>query len=321
MHRTLITGANGFVGQQLCMTLKQSGHHVIGMSSGAAAPMPYTSETISCDIRDAHSVANAIINTSPTRVVHLAAITHIPKSFEDPHLTWQTNVMGSVNLLEAVRRYAPESFVLFVSSADIYGAAFMTNMPLDESVTCLPQNPYAASKLAAETAFNEYFRRGLNGAIARPFNHIGARQSPDFVTASFARQIALIEAGKQKPILKVGDLQASRDFLDVADVCLAYQLILELPERGLDYPRCFNISSGMSYRIADVLEILLTMSNVEISIEKDPLRMRPSDIPFAAGSSQLLSQTLNWAPTISLKDTLQELLSYWRAKAKLLDAA
>lgn len=314
MHRTLITGANGFVGRQLCRTLQHTGQHVIAVSSHADQPVPFASETVSCDIREAESVAQIIRDTSPTRIVHLAAITHIPKSFEAPQLTWQTNVMGSINVLEAMRKFAPECFILFVSSADVYGAAFKQNIPLDEDVPCLPQNPYAASKLAAETAFNEYFRRGTRGVVARPFNHIGAHQSPDFVTASFARQIALIEAGKLEPVLKVGDLQASRDFLDVADVCRAYELLLALADSTGEHQRCFNISSGQTHQIAQVLEMMLQMSSATIRAEQDPARMRPSDIPYAAGNSQRLRQTLGWKPSIGLPETLKELLDYWRAE-------
>ncbi len=314
MHRTLITGANGFVGRQLCRRLQHAGQHVIAVSSQAGQSVPFASETLSGDIRDAESVAQIIRDTAPTRIVHLAAITHIPKSFEAPQLTWQTNVMGSINVLEAMRKFAPECFILYVSSADVYGAAFKQNLPLDENVPCLPQNPYAASKLAAETAFNEYFRRGIRGVVARPFNHIGAQQSPDFVTASFARQIALIEAGQQEPVLKVGDLQASRDFLDVTDVCRAYELLLPLADSTSEHQRCFNISSGQTHQIAQVLEMLLQMSSATIRVEQDPARMRPSDIPYAAGDSQRLRQALGWKPSIELPETLKELLDYWRAE-------
>ena len=315
MQRTLITGANGFVGQQLCQQLRQSGHHVIAVTSLESRGEPEADETIRCDIRDADRVEQIIRDSAPTQLVHLAAITHIPKSFEAPQLTWATNVIGSINVLEALHQRAPGCFALFVSSADVYGAAFKRNVALDENIPCLPQNPYAASKLAAETAFQEYFRRGLRGVIARPFNHIGAHQSPDFVTASFARQIALIEAGRQPPVLKVGDLQASRDFLDVIDVCRAYEQLLQLPERAVtEYGRCFNIASGQTRRIADLLDALLGMSNATISIEQDPARMRPSDIPVAIGDSARLRQALDWAPSINLDDTLKNLLAYWRAE-------
>ncbi len=314
MQRTLITGANGFVGQQLCRSLQKSGHHVIAVTSREGGPTSPGQETYSCDIREAHDFGQIVRATRPSHIVHLAAITHIPTSFEKPQLTWQTNVMGSINVLEAVRSFAPDCFVLFVSSADVYGAAFKQNTPVDEGAACAPQNPYAASKLAAETAFYDYFRRGIRGVVARPFNHIGAHQSPDFVTASFARQIALIEAGKQEPIVRVGNLQASRDFLDVVDVCRAYERLLAISGSSRDLPKCFNVSSGRSHRIAEILDTLIQMSPSTIAIEPDADRMRPSDIPFAAGNSQRLQQLSGWAPTISLNDTLRDLLNYWRAE-------
>ncbi|MCQ4322423.1 GDP-mannose 4,6-dehydratase [Stutzerimonas stutzeri] len=314
MQRTLITGANGFVGQQLCRLLQQSGHHVIAVTSRAGRPVPFAQETFSCDIREAQDIGQIVRETAPSHIVHLAAITHVPRSFEVPQNTWQTNVMGSINVLEAVRSFAPKCFILFVSSGDVYGAAFKQNVPLDESVACLPQNPYAASKFAAETAFYEYFRRGIRGVVARPFNHIGAHQSPDFVTASYARQIALIEADKQEPILRVGDLQASRDFLDVADVCRAYERLLTVAPQNHDSPKCFNVCSGQSLRVAEVLDTLLQMSRSSITVEQDPARMRPSDIPFAVGDSQRLQRLSGWAPTTNLNDTLRHLLNYWRAE-------
>lgn len=314
MQRTLITGANGFVGQQLCKTLQQSGHHVIAVTSRAGQSIPFAQESFNCDIRQAQDIGQIVRTTSPSNIVHLAAITHIPKSFEVPELTWQTNVLGSINVLEAVRKFAPDCFILFVSSADVYGAAFKQNVPLDETIPCLPQNPYAASKLAAETAFYEYFRRGIRGVVARPFNHIGAHQSPDFVTASFARQIALIEAGKQEPILTVGDLQASRDFLDVKDVCKAYENLLTMATQPHDSCKCFNISSGRSHRISEVLSTLLGLSRSQITVQQDPARMRPSDIPFAVGDSRRLQLFSGWAPTINLNETLGNLLDFWRTE-------
>lgn len=238
-----------------------------------------------------------------------------PVSFQEPFLTWQTNVIGSVNLLQALRRKAPDAFVLFVSSSEVYGASFKQGIALKENSLCQPLNPYAASKLAAEAAFNEYFRQGQPGVIVRPFNHIGAQQSADFVTASFARQIALIEAGQQPPTLKVGNLEASRDFLDVNDVCAAYVQLLQLPERGIEYPRCFNICSGQPRKIRDILDEMLAMSSATITVTQDPERMRPSDIPSATGDSQAMRDTTGWQPAIDLHSTLEQLLAYWRVQA------
>lgn len=312
MQRILITGANGFVGQILCKILHQAGQHVIALTGASSAAPHYAQQTVTCDIRDAAAMEQAIAEVKPTHIVHLAAITNVPLSFKEPVLTWQTNVIGSVNLLQALHNQAPDAFVLFVSSSEVYGASFKQGNALSENSLCQPLNPYAASKLAAEAAFNEYFRQGQPGVIVRPFNHIGAQQSADFVTASFARQIALIEAGQQEPVLKVGNLDACRDFLDVSDVCDAYMKLLQLSECHSDYPRCFNICSGQPRQIRSILDEMLAMSSVDIQVTQDPARMRPSDIPTATGNTQAMRDVTGWVPTTNLKSTLESLMNYWR---------
>ncbi|RBA56870.1 GDP-6-deoxy-D-lyxo-4-hexulose reductase [Stutzerimonas zhaodongensis] len=314
MHRILVTGANGFAGQKLCKMLSNAGHHVIALTYGERHSAVQADEHLRCDIRDASAMAHAVEKAYPSHVVHLAAITHVATSFENPVLTWQTNVIGSVNLLEALRQHAPDAFTLFVSSSEVYGASFQQGTPLGEATHCQPMNPYAASKLAAETAFREYFRRGLFGAIARPFNHIGPGQSATFVAASFARQIAQIEAGKQAPVLKVGNLEAYRDFLDVDDVCDAYAKLL-LFRKSSGNGKCFNICSGRPRKISEILEVLLNFSRIPITIETEPSRMRPSDISYATGSNARLCATIDWRASYDLSLTLGNLLDYWRAEA------
>ena len=314
MSRLLLTGANGFVGKILTSRLQQAGFHVIALSGNAAPADSTADEHLACDIRDAGALAQAVAQAQPEYVVHLAAISHVPTSFKDPLLTWQTNVMGSMNLLEAIKLHAPDAFVLFPSSSEVYGAAFKSAASVDENTPPQPLNPYAASKVAAESAFREYFRQGVKGVIARPFNHIGAQQSADFVTASFARQIALIEAGQQTPVLKVGNLEAVRDFLDVQDVCSAYIELLKLADKP-GHPACLNIASGHSRKIREILDLLLSLSSARIEVELDPERLRPSDIPVAVGNAALLQETTGWQPQIPLQDTLRELLDYWREQA------
>ncbi|GFM88306.1 GDP-6-deoxy-D-lyxo-4-hexulose reductase [Pseudomonas cichorii] len=316
MQRILITGANGFVGKILCETLQDAGHHVIALVGNTSPAPSHADHLLQCDIRNAEALEQAIAEADPTHVVHLAAITHVPTSFKEPLLTWETNVMGSVNLLQALQNKAPKAFVLFVSSSEVYGGSFKQAIPLNESSPCQPLNPYAASKLAAEAAVNEYFRQGQPGIIVRPFNHIGAQQSPDFATASFARQIALVEAGEQPPLLKVGNLQAERDFLDVRDVCNAYVALLQLADRDGDYPRCFNICSGQPRKIQTMLDMLLAMSSKDIEVGEDPQRMRPSDIPSAVGDNSAIRNAIGWQPGIDLQETLATLLDYWRAEVK-----
>lgn len=314
MTRTLLTGANGFVGKILCSSLQQVGHHVIALTGNGSSTSTLADEQITCDIRDAAALRQAVAKSKPDFIVHLAAISNVALSFKDPLLTWQTNVMGSLNLLEAIRLEAPKAFVLFASSSEVYGATFKQSIPLDESAPCQPMNPYAASKLAAEAAFHEYFRQGMAGVIVRPFNHIGAGQSAEFVTASFARQIALIEAGQQPPQMKVGNLQAERDFLDVHDVCAAYLQLLKLANHEATYPRCFNISSGQPRKIHTILNDLLSLSTHKIEIVEDPERMRPSDISSASGNSTAIRQFTGWQPAIDLNDTLTDLLAAWRVQ-------
>lgn len=312
MPRTLLTGANGFVGKILCSMLQQAGHRVIALGSGDTGASSSADETLACDIRDSEQVREAIRTAKPTQVIHLAAISNVGVSFREPLLTWQTNVMGSLNLLEAVRHEAPDAFVLFVSSSEVYGEAFKAGSPLDENAPCLPMNPYAASKFAAEAAFHQAFRQGIKGVIVRPFNHIGVGQSPDFVTASFARQIAMIEAGQQPPQLKVGNLDAARDFLDVRDVCSAYIKVLSLQHSANGYPKVLNISSGHPRKIQTILDTFLTLSDRAIDVVQDPDRMRPSDIPSASGNSDAIRQLTGWQPQYDLHHTLTDLLNHWR---------
>jgi len=311
MPRTLLTGAKGFVGKILCSTLQQAGHHVIALSSGGSSTS-LAQENIVCDIREYGQLRDAVRQAKPDHVIHLAAVSNVAVSFKDPMLTWQTNVMGTLNLLEALRLEAPKAFFLFVSSSEVYGEAFKAGVPLAEDAPCLPMNPYAASKLAAELAVTQAFRQGMPGIIVRPFNHIGVGQSPDFVTASFARQIAMIEAGQQAPQLKVGNLQAERDFLDVRDVCNVYVDVMKLASRPVEYPRVLNISSGEPRKIQTILDTLLKLSDQKIEVVQDVERMRPSDIPSASGNSEAIRALTGWQPQYDLRQTLDDLLNHWR---------
>ncbi len=307
----LLTGACGFVGRVLLPLLLAKGYRVTCISTSESSHQGSNADWVSLDINNGAAVFRVVEQIKPDYVIHLAAQSHVPTSFREPEQTWQTNVMGTLHLLEAVKTHCNKAFFLFVSSSEVYGESFKAAEPLVESVACKPMNPYAASKCAAELAVEQYFRQGLEGVIVRPFNHIGAGQSPEFVTASFAQQIAAIEAGNQEPVLRVGNLDAQRDFLDVRDVCSAYLKLLELPlvKSG---QRIFNIASGHPRRIADVLQLLLQQSTCKIIIKEDPERMRPSDIALAAGDSCHLYNATGWRPQYELSATLGELLAYWR---------
>ncbi len=313
VSKVLLTGAGGFVGRILVPMLQGAGYEV-GVLSSRSRGMAGVQEW-SCDIRDSAAVAKVVQQFAPDRVVHLAAQANVPISFREPVTTWQINVMGTLNLLAAIREHAPRAFVLFVSSSEVYGESFKSGLPLDEDAPCSPLNPYAASKLAAELACSEYFRQGLAGVIARPFNHIGPGQSADFAMPAFARQIARIEAGFQPPLLQVGNLEAGRDFLDVRDVCRAYLALLELAGRDV-YSRRFNIASGSSRSMREMLERLLAETPQVIRVEQDPERMRPSDIPLALGNSARLRRETLWQPAVELDDTCRSILDDWRAHVR-----
>ncbi len=310
MNRILLTGAAGFVGKVLHKRLLAENHEVFG----TVRTLPSSDQEqhyISLDIGDRTEVDRIVQRVNPTHLIHLAAISNVANSFKDPLLTWNTNVIGTLNLLESVKKNAPNCFVLFVSSSEVYGESFKTGELLTEGNACKPMNPYAASKLASEIAVEQYLREGLNGVIARPFNHIGPGQSVDFVTASFARQIALIEAGLQEPVLKVGNLEASRDFLNVNDVCDAYVKIIGQRTNKLIHS-IYNISSGETQKIQTVLDELLAQTSSSINVQADPERLRPSDIPVAAGSNRRIHTELGWSPNTAFSETLNSVLTYWR---------
>lgn len=315
MIKILLTGANGFVGQTLSKLIDRQRYsvtHAINPNTSYSG-VGQTDHVVQLDIRNEADVVAAIKNIQPDLVIHLAAISHVPTSFSQPVLTWQTNVLGTVSILDALHKYAPQAFLLFVSSAEVYGDAFKSSQPLTEDSPCLPMNPYAASKLAAELACQQYFKQGLQGVIARPFNHIGPGQSEAFVTASFAKQIAAIELGQQTPVLQVGNLAAYRDFLDVRDVCSAYLALIEVRNTPIE-KRIFNIASGTACSIQNVLDTLLSLSTTAIKIALDPQRLRASDVPFAVGNSQYLQASTGWQPNHKLATALESLLDDWRQR-------
>ena len=315
MKKLLLTGANGFVGNVLLEHLLNAGYQVTCTTTSPAKSQSGDYESINLDIRDGKAVEAAVRKVKPTHLIHLAAISNVATSFSAPYLTWETNVLGTINILEAIKTQAPDCFSLFVSSSEVYGSAFKSNIPLNEESKCLPLNPYAASKLATEAAIGQYFATSLRGIIARPFNHIGPGQSPEFVTASFAKQIAMIENSKQEPVIHVGNLDANRDFLDVHDVCRAYIKWLESEQNDLPH-NTYNICSGRAYKIRELLEMMLSQSDASIDIRLDPARLRPSDIPFAVGCNNRITTDIGWHPEKSIEDALGSLLNYWREQSK-----
>ena len=303
---TLVTGAAGFAGRHLLALLRATSddpllawsRHTHDPGDGVAWRR--------VDVIDRNAVDAAIAECRPARIVHLAGSPHIGESWHNSLLPLRTNVLGTHHLLEAVRRHAPASRVVVVTSAMIYQAA---PTPLDERAPLRPSSPYGLSKLAQDQlALSAAHDDGLQVVVARPFNHIGPGQDPTFAVSSFARQIALIEAGVAPPVIAVGNLDVERDLTDVRDVCDAYVRLLDRGSAG----RPYNISSGTAHRIGDVLDRLIDLSRVPVTRAVDPDRLRPSDVPRLVGDSSRVRAELGWSPRRSLDETVQDTLDWWR---------
>jgi GDP-4-dehydro-6-deoxy-D-mannose reductase len=266
-------------------------------------------------VTDENVIDGAINRIRPDCVVHLAAIANPTEGSKNPRRLWDVNLFGTFNLAQAMLRHVPHARMIFVSSSDIYGSSFNSSeLPILEDAVASPVRAYGASKLAAEILLHQLSHEGLKPVIFRPFNHTGPGQTSAYVVPSFARQIAEIEAGLVDPVLKVGNLSAQRDFLDVRDVVEAYtEAVL-----AVQIPSCepINLSTGSPVSVGFVLETLLEMSNSKIEIRIDRELMRPSDIPIMSGNRKRAEAIYGWTPRIPLQITLRDTLSYWRAQIR-----
>ncbi len=301
--RALITGAAGFVGRHFSKQLQAHGWDVVLSDRDTEGYLP-------CDFGsadDIHALVDSVGELS--HVFHLAARTFVPDSMADPSGAFQVNLIGTIHLMNRLARMAHPPRVVFIGSAEAYGPPQF--LPMTEAHPLAPENPYAISKAAAD-AYCAYLGRTspLEIIRVRPFNHSGAGQSPQFVLSSFARQIAQIEAGKEAPIIHVGNLDAQRDFSHVADVLSAYELLALKGEPG----EAYNVCSGNAVRIGDALQQLLAMSTAEISVEMDPSRVRPVDVPEVRGSSEKLRAHTGWQAERTFDFLSKELLDYWRSQ-------
>jgi GDP-4-dehydro-6-deoxy-D-mannose reductase len=254
-----------------------------------------------------------VAEVRPHYVFHLAAQSNVQVAFKDPEATLMTNVVGQLHLLNALREYVPEARILIVCSSEEYGLVRPEDIPIDEDTPFKPTNPYAVSKVAQDALATQHFIAwGQRTIRVRPFNHIGPGQSELFVTAAFARQVAMIESGEQEPVIRVGNLEAERDFTDVRDMARAYHLAVLHGEPG----EVYNIGSGRGYRMQWVLDTLVAMSNVEVEVRQDPARMRPSDIPRLVCDPTKFQTLTGWQPQIPIEQTLSDILDYWRGRVR-----
>ena len=301
----LVTGAAGFAGSHLVDALAASGADVVAWSHRHGQPTPSPATWHAVDVLDRDAVAEAVARHRPSVVYHCAGVAQSSSAVDRIGATFEVNVRGTAHVLAAVERHAPEARVVVTSSALVYAQSadrLRENSPIG------PAGPYAVSKLAQDTLSARAAERGLDVVVARPFNHIGPRQSADFVASSVARQVARIERGEMPPVLHVGNLSAVRDFTDVRDVVNAYVVMARLGAPG----DCFNVCSGRAVAIHDLVHGLVARSRVPIDVVVDPARVRPIDVPVVIGSADRLRHATGWHAATPLDTTLDDLVDWWR---------
>ncbi len=304
--RVFITGSTGFAGTHLSEYLEKEGFEVFGTSW----PQKVENERIFwLDLRHGRKLSKILKNINPAWIFHLAALSHVGESWGKIKETILTNFTSTLNILEIAYNLPEPPKILYVSSAEVYGSVLEKDLPVKESHPANPLNPYALSKLLGETLSSFYNTLGMEILIVRPFNYTGPGQNPKFVCSDFAYQIAMIEKGKSKPEIRVGNLTVRRDFTDVRDAVRAFRIIIDKGEKGLPY----NICSGKSCSIEEILQTFLGFTEKKIEIIKDKKRFRKADVPDIYGDYSKIER-LGWKPTIPIEKTLQDIIKWWREK-------
>ena len=309
MKNALILGGAGFVGRHLAARLSEEGYNVRVTKLPGESPEGLYGKAYDLDILDAEAVKSLLAALRPDCLFHLAAQSSAALSWKKPALTVDINVKGAVNVLEAVRELEKRPRVLLIGSSEEYGAVSEAECPIAETQEPRPGNIYAATKVCQEMIGRLYAEAyGLDVMATRSFNHVGPGQLPAFVVSDFCRQAALIEAGRQEAVIRVGNLAARRDFTDVRDVVRAYVLLMEKGQRG----EIYNVGSARALSVQEILDEILRLSTAEIRVERDEARFRPLDAPLNVADITKLRLCTGWAPQIDLRDTLRDTLNYWR---------
>jgi len=316
--KVLITGITGFAGSHLADYILENHKDVTiyGIVRWRSRMenvehLKGKVEFIEGEIRDYVSIKNIIQKTGPDIIFHLAAQSFVPTSWKAPQDTLITNIIGEANIFEAVRASGVNPVIQVAGSSEEYGLVYEHEVPIKETNPLRPLSPYAVSKIAQDYLGYQYFKSyGMKIVRTRGFNHTGPRRGEVFVTSNFSKQIAMIEKGKQEPVIRVGNLEAIRDFTDVRDMVRGYWLAATKGEPG----EVYNICSGKGYRIKDILDMLLSMSKAKVEVKVDPDRLRPSDVPVLIGDNTKFREKTGWEPKIPFEKTVEDLLNYWRQR-------
>lgn len=294
--RVFLTGGAGFVATRMV-------EHLAGSA--------WQTHASSTDILDGEALQAELRQCQPDIVLHLAAQSHVPTSFREPELTARVNFDGTRSLLTALDQSGFAGALVFVGSGDMYGLVPEASLPIRETQTLRPRNPYAASKAAAEAwCMQHSLHCGYRIVMARAFNHIGRGQSAQFVLPAMAEQLVAIERGQRPPVLEAGDLDVTRDFTNVSDVLDAY---LALAEKGAG-GEVYNVCSGVEYRVRDLVEQMIALTGLPVAITHDPARFRRAEQARVVGDNRKLCADTGWAPRVSMADSLREILDDWRAR-------
>jgi GDP-4-dehydro-6-deoxy-D-mannose reductase len=318
--RVLITGITGFAGSHLAEFLlaRQPHVEVFGLYRWRSRMENIEGvlgrvKLLECDLRDYTSVHQALQASRPDAIFHLAAQSFVPSSWKAPNETLVTNVIGQTNLFEAVRFLGLDPVIQIACSSEEYGMVYPDEVPIKESNPLRPLSPYAVSKVTQDMMAYQYFESyGLKTVRTRGFNHTGPRRGDVFVTSNFAKQLASIELGRQEPVIRVGNLEAVRDFTDVRDMVHAYWLAVTKAKPG----EVYNVATGSGITIQELLDRLLALSTAKVRVEQDPERMRPSDVVRLIGDSSKFRADTGWEPEIPFDQTLGDLLGYWRERLR-----
>lgn len=297
-----VTGASGFVGGWVMRKLRDC---------PGVRPVPFLDN--GGDIADAALVRRRMSELKPRAIVHLAAIAAPGTAKDNPERAFAVNLGGTLHLAEAIRDHSPSTRLVFAGSSEAYGRSFNLVEAVDEGSLLAPGSIYGVTKASADLLLGHMATDGLDVVRFRPFNHTGPGQSDTYVVASFARQIAQIEARLEPPVLRVGNLEAERDFLDVRDVADAY-VTAALRREPLPVGALMNLASGKGRRIGGILTALMSRSSVQIEVQSDPARMRPSEIGRAVGKAKTAQLLLDWKPMIEWERTLDDTLNDWRVR-------